>query len=360
MPQNQEVRLPAVVAERLLEVADYQRPYAWGRKQLDDLWEDLDLMGSHGTHYAGTLVLRAVVRRDGSAKESMSDDGTTLQHCEVVDGQQRLITCLILLERVRRRLLELAQQGIDVAGGMARRLRDTYGAVPIDNALVPKLRLGAGLNDYWMNVVLGDEPYVGPRLTAGQERLNEAVAFFDTKLDALTAGVDEQQQFDRLKELQRRVTAGLAFLVYEVRSGAEVGVIFETLNERGRALTDLEKTKNYLLYLARSIPDARSGQLVDAINEAWASIFANLTGEVRGMDDQLLRAHWLATQNPDTRAWKRIESIKLRFDRSKYIPGATRLVPPVEVSADQDEAWSELFSDVRSYIEGYSRGSVEL
>ena len=55
MPSTQEVRLPAVINERLLEVPDYQRPYAWRRKQLEDLWEDLDLLGPKGSHYAGTL-----------------------------------------------------------------------------------------------------------------------------------------------------------------------------------------------------------------------------------------------------------------------------------------------------------------
>jgi len=61
MPHTQEVRLPAVMGERLLEVPDYQRPYAWRRKQLEDLWEDLDLLGPTLSHYAGTLVLRDAV-----------------------------------------------------------------------------------------------------------------------------------------------------------------------------------------------------------------------------------------------------------------------------------------------------------
>ena len=80
MANTQEVRLPAVISERLLEVPDYQRPYAWRKKQLEDLWEDLDLLGPTGSHYAGTLVLRDVLTPDGSAKTSYSDDGATLRH----------------------------------------------------------------------------------------------------------------------------------------------------------------------------------------------------------------------------------------------------------------------------------------
>src|SRR3712207_3191981 len=122
---NAQLRLPAVMNERLLFIADYQRPYAWGRKQLQDLWDDLDLLGSGRSHYAGTLVLRDI--RNGDLPiTSSADDGTVLRHCEVVDGQQRLTTCLLLLDRIRRRLEELPQT-VEHAGAMAANLRATYG-----------------------------------------------------------------------------------------------------------------------------------------------------------------------------------------------------------------------------------------
>lgn len=349
MASTQEVRLPAVITERLLEVPDYQRPYAWRKKHLDDLWEDLDLLGSNGSHYAGTLVLRGVLLSDGSAKTSIADDGATLRHFEVVDGQQRLTTCLLLLDRVRRRLEILAGQGVEYAAEVAARIRTTYGLVSVDHAQTPRLRLGADLNPYWLDVSLGKQHFVGAALIAGQARLRDAAAFFDDKLAAL-ADTDSTVEFNRLKDLQRRVTSGLGFLVYEVQSVAEVGVIFETLNERGRDLSDLEKTKNYLLYLARSIQDGRSEQLAALINASWADIFKNLSAEADDADDQLLRAHWLATQTPDRREWKRIESIKKRFDRSRYISGATRIVPVSKAEKDQDDAWSSLFDDLKSYV----------
>ena len=129
----------------------------------------------------------------------------------------------------------------------------------------------------------------------------------------------------------------------------EVGVIFETLNERGRQLSDLEKTKNYLLYLARNLPDGRSEMLAGQINDAWSGIFRNLAKESGDLDEQLLRSHWLATQNPDRNAWKRIASIKDRFDRSKYLASHNRLVPE-QAKHDQAVAWDRLFEDVSTYV----------
>src|ERR1017187_7950138 len=162
MPSTQEVRLPQVVGDRLLLIPDYQRPYAWGSKQLEDLWEDVDLRGPSGSHYAGPLVLRDVPTQDGpTARTSVADDGATLRHCEVVDGQQRLITCLLLLDRVRRRLNVLAGQEVEYAVDVATRIRTTYGMVSIDNAQIPRLQLGAGLNPYWVDISLGDQHFVG-------------------------------------------------------------------------------------------------------------------------------------------------------------------------------------------------------
>lgn len=345
---NAQLRLPAVMNERLLFIADYQRPYAWEDKQLQDLWDDLDLLGTGGSHYAGTLVLRDI-RQDDVPRTSMADDGTTLRHCEVVDGQQRLTTCLLLINRVRRRLDALAQRGVEHAAAMATTLRANYGLVSIDNAQHPRLQLGAGLNNYWVNVSLGNGHPDGQSLIAGERRLRDCATFFDEKLDGL-ADADPAVEFGRLKDLQGRITSGLGFLVHEVASAAEVGVIFETLNERGRPLSELEKTKNYLLYLARNIPDGRADELSELINCSWAKIFVNLAEQGRDGEDQLLRAHWLATRDPDRRTWQQIASVKSAFERSQYVSGATRLVPPVEAQAAQGAAWDRLYADLKRFV----------
>ncbi|MBA2694963.1 MAG: DUF262 domain-containing protein, partial [Actinobacteria bacterium] len=87
MANQQEMTLQSIAGERLFEVPDYQRPYAWETKQLQDLWDDLDLM-SLGRHYAGTLVLR---QHEG--EPLLTSSGTSLTVSDVVDGQQRLTTC---------------------------------------------------------------------------------------------------------------------------------------------------------------------------------------------------------------------------------------------------------------------------
>lgn len=143
------------------------------------------------------------------------------------------------MDRVRRQLEKLASVGVDGATAVAENLARSFGVVGIDNVAVPRLRLGQDLNDYWVDSVLGGKAHVGGLLTGGQARLAHAADFFDSALATLVDGVGSEVAVARLRELQRRVTAGLRVLVYEVSSSAEVGVIFETLNERGRPLLEV-------------------------------------------------------------------------------------------------------------------------
>lgn len=344
MPQNHEVTLPNVVAERLLSVPDYQRPYAWGEKQLGDLWEDLDLLGPGNRHYAGTLVLKAL------PTARATDDGVELTPCELVDGQQRLTTCFILVDRVRRALLPFASENED-ARRAAARLHDTYRYVRIQQVDVPRLKLGVDLNPFWVDSVLGDYAANAQVLISGQQRLRAAADYFDGRIGQLVEGVADDVAVRRLLDLQLRVTSGLRFLVYEVDSDAEVGVVFETLNERGRGLTELEKVKNYLLYLARQIPDGRQEDLAAYVNQSWSLIFGNISRLPTWIEEQLLRAHWLTTRNPDATKWKGITSVKAEFPRSKYVPGAARIAHTApESTKDGADLWHELDVDVRSYV----------
>jgi hypothetical protein len=349
-------RLPAILGQRLLVIADYQRPYAWEGKQLEDLWEDLDLLGPKASHYAGTLVLREVREAHGPVT-SLADDGQSLAHYEVVDGQQRLTTCLLLLDRIRRRYLRLTDQ-VDNAAASARNLRETYGIVSVDNAPRPRLQLGAGLSDFWVRCMLGHEAPDATALLTGEQRLSSATEFFDARLEGLDSD-DPQVTFQRLRDLQVRVTQGLGFLVHEVATTAEVGVIFETLNERGRPLSELEKTKNYLLYLARSIDDGRADQLSDLINTSWATVFRNLAGLGRDAEDQLLRAHWFATRDPEQRSWQQVASVKSLFERSRYVSGASRLVPR-QREETQEQAWDRLNADLTRYVDDLRKCSYFL
>jgi len=186
---DQLPHLEAVLQDKLIEVADYQRPYAWGEKQLVDLWQDLDLIGSD-RHYAGTLVLQQTDRI------KKAQDGKDLTVYEVVDGQQRLTTCVILIEQLRRAMGQYPEVGLDevddVRRDLARLVRVNIGGVP-----VPRLRLGTDLHEFFDRSILGDGPVDKAHIVAGEERLLFAKDFYQSKIAELVSGQEPHEAVRR-------------------------------------------------------------------------------------------------------------------------------------------------------------------
>jgi Protein of unknown function DUF262/Protein of unknown function (DUF1524) len=311
-----------LLSPRLLDIPDYQRGYAWEEQHLREFWEDLELIEPGRRHYTGTVVLR-----DRGRSLLDEDREVPLEHFDVVDGQQRLTTCALLLDRVYDHLEALHDD--DVRGARRRLL-----TAVVDGVRRPKLQVGADLREYWLRVILDGKPQVDGAPLAAQRRLSRAAEFVEDRLAAARAQcADDSAYHTWLRRLAGKVTSALQFTVYVVDNDSDVGVIFETLNQRGKDLTELEKTKNYLLYLANFLDDGPRQQLAAAINESWRAIFANLGSAQLGPahEDQLLRAHWLATQDPRQREWDKIRSVKERFHRSNYRDDKSLLLD--EVSA---------------------------
>lgn len=343
MSNQNEQSLDKALAGKLFFIPDYQRPYAWEEQQLADLWEDLDLMGPAQHHYAGTLVLMR--RPEGPSTTSR---GELLEPFDVVDGQQRLTTCFILLDRIRRRF-EMLRDLDEDAGDKAADLHHTFGLLRIQKQPHPRLSLGSGLNELWTSQILTDDKVSVREYTDAERRLLRAAHFFDARLDELIDSTD-QHSLTRLEDLLGRVRNGLRFLVYEVSSSSEVGVIFETLNARGRPLSELEKIKNYLLFLIRHVEDGRQQALATLINDTWGSIFSYLSG-TRIAGDDLARIHWLITQNPDARTWHGSSSLKALFSRSKFVPSSERLASSAEPApAAMEDLHDELAEGVEEYV----------
>lgn len=337
--------LEQVLQDKLLNVGDYQRPYAWEEKQLDDLWSDIDLLGNL-PHYTGTLVLQNM-----EATET-TRSGQVLTVFDVVDGQQRLTSCVILLDRLRRALGSMDDEDAKEAASDLQRLL----GVNIGGVRQPRLQLSADLEHFFARTVLGDDAPEGAHLQLGEKRLLGAVRFFDNKIAELIAGTSPAEAVRRLLELRARASFQLQFMVYEVGGLDEVGVLFETVNGRGKDLTELERVKNYLLYLSRQLGDAQRKSVASNINHSWSQVFANL-GRVGMRDDALLRAHWLVTQDANTRNWHGAESVKRKFPRSAYVAGSSRLGGSPDLSHETDEQNDRLYAALDDYVNSLRKAS---
>ena len=88
-----------VFRNRIFRIPDYQRGYAWRREQFVYFWEDLINLEDGRRHYTGMLTIREH-SPDSIAPDSPEHwlKGREYLVCDVVDGQQRLTTFVILVQ----------------------------------------------------------------------------------------------------------------------------------------------------------------------------------------------------------------------------------------------------------------------
>ena len=305
------ISLEDLFHKRLFNVPDYQRGYAWGREQIKDFLDDLEILSPERFHYTGTVVLH----RRADMREQEDEGGNTYAHVDIVDGQQRLTTIVLLLDAVRKALQDTDGTPVPLARGITH---NYIAATDPNDQAIHKLTLNSDTNGYFRSYILtGHHTY--PAANAAQVRLREAQVQIREYLDHHTKGKKDTEGADWLRELLAKVTKRLGFTLFMVDDEAEVGVIFEVMNDRGKLLTDLEKVKNYLLYVGSAMGFANP--IADEVNEAWSHIFGQLmaAGLTRpDYEDQLLRVHWLSHYNPRKKDWDGAKSIRQRFDLRKY------------------------------------------
>jgi hypothetical protein len=294
---------------RLFVIPDYQRGYAWEKQQWKDFIEDLELLDVGRDHYTGTVILHA-----RSETKLHDEDDTEYERFDVVDGQQRLTTAALLIECLARRF--------DLLGNRrAKGIRKKYLAVKdADDNVIYKLTLQPDQHALFIRHVIEGKPPLDLPETISAYRLLDACRFFNEYLEqkVQTLGTDSERW---LSVLCDKLAHGLRFLRYHVNDNAEVGVIFEVTNDRGKELSELEKVKNYLLYLATKVDVGGTSGLATTVNKVWGDIFSrlmerNLTR--RADEDGLLRVHWLLAYDADERNWNGAKSVKEHFQLRSY------------------------------------------
>lgn len=250
--------LPEVFWGRLFTIPDYQRGYAWDEKQVSEMLVDINhLLDDHMSrrHYTGTLVF-------GRADENSEE-------LHVVDGQQRLTTLVILMGLLGAVLPENERAGF-------RELYVRRGTPGSDRFV---LRLSSDCRQFFEQVILGDgDPHNYPIELESQRRLLHARNLIGQWLDARLAASTTTTQ------LRKAVEEELGFLVYAPKEDSETGIMFEVINNRGKPLSELEKVKNYLIYVCAKLS---ANTLRADIDTSWSSIlrYLSIAGKTNAADE---------------------------------------------------------------------------
>lgn len=296
--------LTKLISENLFQIPDYQRGYAWGKKQWDDFIQDLDALADDEvrSHYTGTVVVYADDRRElkpyGKTKK--------LAVVDVVDGQQRLTTCSLYLSVIIRTLIAHGE--------------DDY-KQELPNYLyagsTSRLLLNNDCQDIFHNLLEHGQATTSPRSTH-QQRLVQAYGYLKAHIDKQLV-LRKRKGIDYLQNLFNAITQKLSFTYYAIEEECEIGMTFELMNSRGKDLSILELLKNYLMHwISRNVNDDQERiDLTSRINRDWKDTYTNL-GTCNGDEDQCLRVAWTLYCSHSPANWagyagfKEIDYIPLR------------------------------------------------
>ena len=144
--QPQHVTLDQLVYGRLFRIPQYQRTYSWRKKQRQDLFEDIRRAAEKEcSHFMATIVGLRREKRTIMTKEH--------QVIEVVDGQQRITTLILLLKAIAK----VIDRSDPIGGKIGKELDDTL--VKDDKATLLLLQTNHDISHYFADYLrTGNQP----------------------------------------------------------------------------------------------------------------------------------------------------------------------------------------------------------
>ncbi len=312
---NDQKTLSEMLPTTYFRIPDYQRGYAWTVKQLDDLWSDLVSLPENARHYMGTLYVERGFQRASS--DRWVEDGTFVG---VVDGQQRLTTLAILLF-----VLVKYSEGRGYAKQSDEFIRHLY-ICSRDNShpdvasykfSYDESNNSRGYREFLMGEIFEENSVTIPSIkSAYAKNLQEAKNFFEGKIRNL--------DYKGRDILFRLVTGRLCFDYRVIDGDFDVQMVFETLNNRGKPLTTLEKLKNRLMYLSArlDVSEDLKARLASNIKEIWGSIYEQLSADfLKPLDeDEFLAAHLSLYRRPQGSVFSERQSEEKLFQMFANFP----------------------------------------
>lgn len=336
-----EARLDGIghlLRDRYIEVPPNQRAYSWTDEQVEDLFKDLsDAIRERNVEYfLGTVVL------------TTSEDGPH----SVIDGQQRLATCSIMICAIRNYFYSIgdAERGDTLhAEFLARKDRR-------DLTEIPHLKLMPGDNAFYERAILA-KPAGGSNTgdsKGSQKTLPPSQARLESALKIATRYV--RQLVDQTKDPTKVLMDWVDFLekkgkviVVEVNDEAAAYTIFEVLNDRGLDLSVADLLKNYLFRMAED--------RIAETQQSWTSMASRW--ELSGAEEKDLRTfirHVWSSEHGLTREKDLYDAIRKRVDskqRAAAFTDGLNKAAPIYLALDNpsDELWKQYSANVRESVE---------
>lgn len=327
--------LGKLLNDELLKVPDFQRTYSWEAENVEEYWNDiLGALNRDEDYFLGTVVL-SEIEDDRSFKN-------------IVDGQQRIATTALLMIAIQRQLSAIGKNSA------AEKIYSSHIA-DFDlerEEVVSKLYLSSEDQQVYQQIIANEKPPADSRLKGRSQRLLDA---FNQLSDLVEDFSGESDQYSELVALSKFLDDRAQVLLAVASGLSEAYVIFETLNDRGAALTTADLLKNYFL------SNAGRRRVRDAL-DYWTRISASFENGDKLVS--FIKSHY--TSRYGTVQKKRLYSAlqeklgKNSNEILKYLKELLDSIEPYQALNSLDASfWSGISTDVRDEIVAHRRFNIE-
>ena len=288
-----------LLEKRLFRIPRYQRAYSWRRTEREDMFNDIrKLKGKpENSHFMATVV--------GLYQSKVPIGSDDYDVIDIVDGQQRLTTLVILLKVIAEKIASLltdTELSRDADGNVINLNLFPLPDEIDEDMIIPKAHLERELQELQELLVKQDElslillqtnhdrsQYFANFLRKGTSPpVSEAKTVADRELlRAIQECKSFVQRWKNPLELLRLLKNQLWFIFHETHDVETVYTVFEVLNNRGLEVSWLAKLKSRLMEVVFEVNQGNHSEHMEELHQIWGEFYGTV-GLREGIDVEAL------------------------------------------------------------------------
>jgi len=267
---------------RRFEIPSYQRAYSWEDKQINQFIEDLK--NAENQYYLGHFLFEP-------KEENI---------LYVIDGQQRLTTCIIFFSTLLKVLQKRKNDGETIEIDLED-IEDYY--IKDLRKETQKFKTVRDDNNFFIDEIIERKTYHSQELdTRSKERIRKAKETFEKEF--LKTSLYDLEKWCRLVE-EATITH------YIVKDKTQATQIFAFQNDRGKKLSNLEIIKAYFMlqiYLSSNSSE-KIEENINYLEEELSKIYKQIV-RIQIDEDEVLNYYWRAVSGHGFYSEEVIKGIK--------------------------------------------------
>jgi uncharacterized protein with ParB-like and HNH nuclease domain len=285
-------------------IPDYQRPYAWNEEQCQALWDDIFAFSFPGNDYEAfddneEYFLGSIVTYKNEKGKS-----------EVIDGQQRLTTLMLILRAFYDKFANMQDKNSKLTRERIEKCiwkTDTFGSADKSTLKIDSEVATDSDKEEFLELLRTGEVKL-----ASKSQYVSNYQFFQQKIEEFLNGYASYFPY-----LPARILGNCILLPIEAESQDTALRIFSTLNDRGLPLSDADifKAQFYKYYGSLGKKDSFISEWKE-LEEITGSVFTPITGTPM---DELFTRYMYYLRAKEGNKSTTTEALRKFYERNKYL-----------------------------------------